>query len=194
MLVRAGVRFDEQLSTRVFNASFESYLSQSRASPSRAFADLITLRQFITGTGHLRASSTRPGRRSTSPSPSSCTRCWACVALVFAVVQGALAWFGHRKTVAPAEAAAKAGGDVNAYLQSKLRNAEVIEVDGHAGQPAPALARAGRTLYLAQSTQCAGRQQPRDGLEQVHPLQPAVAVAGCRRAAGDRGPADARRA
>ncbi len=29
VLVRAGMRFDEQLSTRVFNASFESYLSQS---------------------------------------------------------------------------------------------------------------------------------------------------------------------
>ena len=36
VLVHAGVRFDQQLSTRVFNASFESYLSQSTASPSRA--------------------------------------------------------------------------------------------------------------------------------------------------------------
>src|SRR5687768_1596714 len=41
ILVRAGVRFDERLSTRVFNSSFESYLTQSRASPSRAFGDLI---------------------------------------------------------------------------------------------------------------------------------------------------------
>ena len=43
ILVRAGVRFDERLSTRVFNSSFESYLTQSRASPSRAFGDLITI-------------------------------------------------------------------------------------------------------------------------------------------------------
>ena len=30
VLVRAGMRFDEQLSTRVFNASFDSYLTRLR--------------------------------------------------------------------------------------------------------------------------------------------------------------------
>jgi ATP-binding cassette, subfamily C, bacterial exporter for protease/lipase len=42
----------------------------------------------------------------------------------------ALAWFGHRHAVAPFEAAQKAGIDAGAYLQSKLRNAEVIESMG----------------------------------------------------------------
>ena len=50
-VVGAGVRFDEVLSTRVFNASFEAYLSQSGANPGRAFNDLLQIRQFLTGNG-----------------------------------------------------------------------------------------------------------------------------------------------
>lgn len=51
LLVRTGVKLDEQLSTRVFNASFEAYLSQSKHNPSRAFGDLVQIRQFLTGNG-----------------------------------------------------------------------------------------------------------------------------------------------
>ena len=50
--------------------------------------------------------------------------------LAFALVQAALAWFGHRRTVAPSELAAKAGSDASLFLQSKLRNAEVLESMG----------------------------------------------------------------
>ena len=67
------------------------------------------------------------------------------------VAQGALAWFGHRKTVAPAEDAAKAGADVNAYLQSKLRNAEVIESMGMLDNLRQRW-RDWQALYLAQNT------------------------------------------
>ncbi|MDD2545161.1 MAG: type I secretion system permease/ATPase, partial [Burkholderiaceae bacterium] len=52
------------------------------------------------------------------------------LAVFFALVQMALAWFGHRHTVAPAEAASKASSESGAYLQSKLRNAEVLESMG----------------------------------------------------------------
>jgi ATP-binding cassette subfamily C exporter for protease/lipase len=132
ILVRAGVRFDEHLSTRVFDASFESYLSQTTASPSRAFSDLITLRQFITGSG-IFAFFDAPW----SPIYIAVTfflhPVLGIVALVFAVFQGTLAWFGHRTTVAPAEEAARAQADVNTYVQSKLRNAEVIESMGMLG-------------------------------------------------------------
>ena len=47
------------------------------------------------------------------------------LAMAFACVQMALAWFGHRRTVAPAEQASKAQSESTAYLQSKLGNAEV---------------------------------------------------------------------
>ncbi|MDB5778317.1 MAG: type secretion system ATPase [Polaromonas sp.] len=132
VLVRAGMRFDEQLSTRVFNASFEAYLSQSSTSPSRAFGDLIQIRQFLTGNG-IFALFDAPW----APIYIGVTfllHPWlGILSLVFAVVQAALAWFGHRHTVAPAEEAATAASDTNSYLQSKLRNAEVLESMGMIG-------------------------------------------------------------
>lgn len=132
VLVRAGMRFDEQLSTRVFNASFEAYLSQSSAAPSRAFGDLIQIRQFLTGSG-IFALFDAPW----APIYIAVTfflHPWlGILALIFAVIQAALAWFGHRHTVAPAEDAAKAGSETTSYLQSKLRNAEVLESMGMIG-------------------------------------------------------------
>jgi ATP-binding cassette, subfamily C, bacterial exporter for protease/lipase len=129
ILVRAGLRFDQQLGTRVFNASFESSLGQSSASPSRAFSDLIALRQFITGSG-IFALFDAPWAPIYIAVTFFLHPLLGWLSLVFAVVQASLAWFGHRKTVAPSETASKAGNDVNAYLQSKLRNAEVIESMG----------------------------------------------------------------
>jgi ATP-binding cassette subfamily C exporter for protease/lipase len=154
VLVRAGVRFDEHLSTRVFNASFESYLSQSTASPSRAFSDLIQIRQFLTGQG-IFAFFDAPW------APIYITvifflQPWlGLLAIFFAVVQGLLAWFGHRQTVQPAEVAARAGQDVNAYLQSKLRNAEVIESMGMIDNLRKRW-RKWQDVYLARSTTSQG--------------------------------------
>ena len=129
VLVRAGVRFDQQLSTRVFNASFESHLGEAKGSPVRAFSDLIQIRQFLTGNG-IFAFFDAPW------APIYIAVCFflhpllGVLALVFGFIQGGLAWFGHRQTVAPAETAARAGADVGIYMQSKLRNAEVIESMG----------------------------------------------------------------
>ncbi len=132
ILVRAGMSFDKRLSTRVFNASFESYLSQSSASPSRAFGDLITLRQFITGQG-IFAFFDAPWAPIYIAVTFFLHPLLGWMTVVFAVIQGLLAWFGHRRTVAPSEEAAQAGTDVQTYLQSKLRNAEVIESMGMQG-------------------------------------------------------------
>lgn len=129
LLVRTGVRLDGALGTRVFNASFEAYLGQSSIGASRAFGDLLQIRQFLTGNG-IFAFFDVP---------------WAPIyiavlffmhpflgwaAVFFALVQASLAWFGHRHTVAPAEAAGSAAAQSGAYLQSKLRNAEVLESMG----------------------------------------------------------------
>jgi ATP-binding cassette subfamily C exporter for protease/lipase len=132
VLVSAGLRLDERLSTRVFNASFDAQLNQSGGPPPRAFGDLIQVRQFLTGHGIFAFFDTP----------------WVPVyiavlfilhpwlgflAIFFAVIQGFLAWWGHRTSVAPAEAASKASADVNAYLQSKLRNSEALESMGMVG-------------------------------------------------------------
>jgi ATP-binding cassette, subfamily C, bacterial exporter for protease/lipase len=129
ILVRAGVRLDEQLGTRVFNASFESCLDSSGNSPARAFGDLIQVRQFITGQG-IFAFFDAPWAPIYIAVTFFLHPLLGVLAIVFACVQVALAWFGHRHTVAPAEAASRAASDVNVYLQGKLRNAEVLESMG----------------------------------------------------------------
>jgi ATP-binding cassette subfamily C exporter for protease/lipase len=129
LLVRAGVRLDEQLSTRVFNASFEAYLGSSATNPARAFSDLLQVRQFITGQG-IFAFFDAPWAPIYIAVTFFLHPLLGVIAIVFACVQVGLAWFGHRHTVAPAEAASAAGTEVNIYLQGKLRNAEVLESMG----------------------------------------------------------------
>ncbi|MGJ3704379.1 type I secretion system permease/ATPase [Variovorax sp. AFSI2.2] len=129
LLVRASLRFDRQLSTRVFNGSFQAYLGQPSSNKSRPFADLNHIRQFLTG----------PGVFALFDAPWTpiyiavifFLHPWlGIVALGFALVQAALAWFGQRQTAAPAEEALKATGETIGDLQGKLRNVEVLESMG----------------------------------------------------------------
>lgn len=129
LLVRTGVRLDEQLSTRVFNASFEAYLSQSKHNPSRAFSDLVQIRQFLTGNG-IFAFFDAPWTPIYIAVLFLLHPYLGGIAIVFALIQAALGWFGHRHTVLPAEAASKALSESNQFLQSKIRNAEVLESMG----------------------------------------------------------------
>ena len=132
LLVRTGVRLDEMLGTKVFNASFEAYLSQSGHNPSRAFADLTELRQFMTGNGVF-AFFDAPWTPIYIGVLFLLHPWLGVAAILFTLVQVALAWFGHRHTIAPQGAASKAQAEVNAYLQGKLRNAEVLESMGMVG-------------------------------------------------------------
>ena len=129
LLVRSGVRLDAALGTRVFNASFESSLSQSSTGTARAFGDLIQIRQFLTGNG-IFAFFDAPWAPIYIAVLFFLHPMLGWLAIFFACVQIGLAWFGHRHAVAPAEAASKAAAGSGAYLQSKLRNAEVLESMG----------------------------------------------------------------
>ena len=129
VLVRSGLRLDAALGTRVFNSSFESNLSQSSSAPTRAFGDLIQIRQFLTGNG-IFAFFDAPWAPIYIAVLFFLHPMLGWLSIFFALVQGALAWFGHRHTVAPAEAASKASAESGAYLHSKLRNAEVLESMG----------------------------------------------------------------
>ena len=132
LLVRIGVRLDAALGTRVFNASFEANLNRSGAAAQRSFQDLIELRQFVTGNGTL-AFFDVPWMPVYLAVLFFLHPFLGWVALAFTLVQLALAWFGHRNTVAPADAASKAGQAANLFLQTKLRNTEVVESMGMLG-------------------------------------------------------------
>jgi ATP-binding cassette subfamily C exporter for protease/lipase len=132
ILVGAGVRFDERLSTRVFNASFESQLSgpvPSARGAARAFSDLLQVRQFLTGQG-IFAFFDLPWVPIYIAVMFLLHPFLGWLSVAFAVVQALLAWFGHRRTVAPAEAAQEAQADLQQYLQGKLRHAETLEAMG----------------------------------------------------------------
>ena len=132
ILVRTGVRLDDRLGTRVFNASFESHLKGLQTTvtgPSRAFSDLLQVRQFLTGNG-IFAFFDLPWV------PIYIAVCFMLhpllgwLSILFAGIQLALAWFSHRLTSAPAEAAQLAQTEVTHYMQGKLRNTEVLESMG----------------------------------------------------------------
>ena len=132
ILVSAGLRLDDRLGTRVFNASFESHLTGLQtivAGPSRAFSDLLQVRQFLTGNG-IFAFFDLPWV------PIYIAVCFMLhpllgwLSILFAGIQLALAWFSHRLTGAPAEAAQLAQSEVTQYVQGKLRNTEVLESMG----------------------------------------------------------------
>lgn len=129
VLVRAGVRIDEALGSRVYNAAFDASLSRSGSMAERAFADLSELRQFMAGNGAI-AFFDAP---------------WVPIyifvlfllhpflgwfAIAIALLQALVAWFGHRRLVTPARQTSEAQGEVNAWLHSKLRNAEAVEAMG----------------------------------------------------------------
>jgi ATP-binding cassette subfamily C exporter for protease/lipase len=132
VLVRAGVQLDDALGTRVFNSSFEAYLDSTGVSPQRAFGDLLQVRQFLTGNG-LFAFFDAPWTPVYIFVSFLLHPLMGWIAIVFAVIQIALAWWSQRITSAPAEAAVKANADVSLYLQGKLRNAEVLESMGMVG-------------------------------------------------------------
>jgi ATP-binding cassette subfamily C exporter for protease/lipase len=129
VLVEAGVRLDGVLSTRIFNASFDAQLAPSGARPARAFSDLIQVRQFLTGNGALAFFDT-PWTPVYIAVLYVLHPMLGFLGIFFAVLQGLLAWFGHRRAVAPSEAANKAGGETVQFLQNKLRNTEVLEPMG----------------------------------------------------------------
>lgn len=129
VLVSTGVRLDDTLSTQVFNASFEAHLNQAGASPSRAFGDLIQIRQFLTGNG-IFAFFDAPWTPIYMAVLFFLHPMLGVLGIFFALIQAALAWFGHRYTLTPSEDAVKAASEAGNFLQSKLRNAEVLESMG----------------------------------------------------------------
>ncbi len=132
LLVRASLRFDRQLSTRVFNGSFRACLGQSASVAPRPFADLSQIRQFLTGQG-IFALFDAPWTPIYIAVIFFLHPWLGVLALAFALLQTALAWFGQRRTVAPSEAVLQATGETMSELQGKLRNVEVLESMGMVG-------------------------------------------------------------
>ncbi|MFC7205819.1 type I secretion system permease/ATPase [Comamonas endophytica] len=93
------------------------------------FGDLLQLRQFLTGNG-IFALFDAPWTPIYLAVLFFLHPFLGGIALCFALAQAALVWFGHRRTVAPAQAASESAAEARAYVQGKLRHVEVLEPMG----------------------------------------------------------------
>ena len=129
LLVSSGVRMDELLSKRLFHASYEAYLNPEIKNPSRAFNDLTEVRQFLTGNG-IFAFFDAPWAPIYIGVLFMLHPWLGVMAIGFALVQATLAWWGGQATKPAQAVASKSQQEAGGYLQSKFRNAEVIESMG----------------------------------------------------------------
>ncbi len=129
LLVRAGVRLDQALSTRVFNSSFEAYLNRNQQNPTEAFSNLTNVRQFLTGNGII-ALFDAPWTPIYILIVFMLHPLLGILSIVFALIQLLMAFVGHKMTFASMEVAAKAEAKSRAFLFSKLKNAEPVEAMG----------------------------------------------------------------
>jgi len=129
LLVRSGIRMDQMISRKLFHASYEAHLNPAVTNPSRAFTDLTELRQFLTGNG-IFAFFDAPWAPIYIAVLFLLHPWLGVMALGFAAVQSVLAWWGSQATKPAQAQASKSQQEVSGYLQSKFRNAEVIESMG----------------------------------------------------------------
>ncbi|NCW76743.1 MAG: type I secretion system permease/ATPase [Oxalobacteraceae bacterium] len=132
LLVRAGARFDEQLNTPIFNASFDANLEQKRADDTNHFSALARLRQFLSGNG-LIAFFDLPWVPVYLFVLFAMHPMLGWFGLGFALFLGVLAWLSSQWTSVHLEHATSSEGRTHDYLAGKLRHFEVIQAMGMLG-------------------------------------------------------------
>lgn len=132
VLVQAGRRLDASLAGPLMDADFAASLQGKGEAATRPLADLIQVRQFLTGPGIL-AFFDAPWAPIYIAVLFVLHPALGALALVFAAIQCLLAWRGHGRSVAPADAASKASAAEMGWLRAKLRGAEALEAMGMLG-------------------------------------------------------------
>ncbi|NBT05503.1 MAG: type I secretion system permease/ATPase [Betaproteobacteria bacterium] len=129
VLVRLGNQVDDQLSQRVFTASFERNLRGRMGAAGAAMNDLTQVRQFVTGNG-LFAFFDMPWTPIYILVVYLFHPVLGAFVLIGAVVSFLLAWLNERATKPGLEEANQAAMMGSGFATSSLRNAEVIEAMG----------------------------------------------------------------
>lgn len=131
LLIRTGVRFDEQLNTRIFRANFEANLEQSRDT-TNTFASLTRLRQFLTGNGVI-AVFDLPWTPIYLAVLYAMHPMLGLFGLCFTLFLALFAFMSSKFTSKRLLQATSAESDTTAYMAGKLRNAEVVHAMGMLG-------------------------------------------------------------
>jgi ATP-binding cassette, subfamily C, bacterial exporter for protease/lipase len=150
LLVRAGMRFDEMISPRLFIASFDAQIAQPTAQGLQVFSELTRLRQFVTGSGVI-AMFDLPWSMIYVAVLFLMHPLLGWAALAFTVFLGVVAWFNHHVSTACIDAATERETAAHRWLAGKLRNAEVVEAMGMLGNFRHQWRERHRTLVDAQA-------------------------------------------
>lgn len=129
VLVHVGRRIDEILGSLVFRSSFKAYLDGSRRSPAQAFNDLMQVRAFMTGQGAF-AFLDLPWVPIYVGIIYLLHPWLGGLALIFMSIQVTMTIMGIAVGRQPSALASSAQNEAFLYLQSKLRNAQVLESMG----------------------------------------------------------------
>ena len=129
VLVRVGVRLDQALDQRVFDASFERGLRGASGNAAQGLSDLQTLRQFLTGNG-IFAFFDAPWAPIYLLVITAFHPLIGLVTLLGVLALVVLNWVTHRVTHEPLTQAQKLSLQGAAQVNNSLRNAEVIEAMG----------------------------------------------------------------
>lgn len=125
MLVRTGVKLDQLLSGHVFRGAFLAHLNPEDGAPARAFNDLTAVRQFLTGNGIFAFFDT-PWVPIYIAVLFLLHPWLGLLAVAFAVMQGAIAWFSHRMSNDVQKVSQRVQAETQGFLNSKLRNLDVL--------------------------------------------------------------------
>lgn len=132
LLVRAGVKFDDEINEHTFSAVQRATIAQPSAGHVQALRDTDTVREFFTGAGII----------------SLCDLPWVPIYIVVAtllhpwygilavlsiIISGILAWANDRLTRDRLNAATKANIAANNKATTTFRNAEVLQAMGMVG-------------------------------------------------------------
>lgn len=131
VLIAAGVNLELTLSQRLFRVSFLNRLKQTQKSTLQPFNDLAQLRQTLTGQS-IYALLDAPWTPFYIVIMFLLHPWLGFLAIAFCVNLSFVAWFSAQKTKDNKDQSLEEETDLNRFVHSKLRNAEVIEAHGMA--------------------------------------------------------------
>lgn len=132
LLVRLGIRMDQDMSPRIFGASFAAALQQGGQQASRALTDFTSIRQFVTGNG-LFAFLDAPWTPIYIAVLFLLHPLLGVMGIIFSLMLLAITWISNRLTQKSVENSLEAAQNAQGFVISKLRNSEVIEAMGMLG-------------------------------------------------------------
>lgn len=129
IIIGSGIRLDAVLNEPVFRATFRDQLRHSGRAPVQAFSDLTVIRQWLTSQGVF-AFFDLPWAPIYLAVMFMLHPLLGLLTIFFMVVLAGFAWWTTVATREANDQAEEEERELNAFIHTKLRNAEVVEAHG----------------------------------------------------------------